>query len=324
MWAFFDFGLLMPALVPAKHANDAAVLEWTNNGEYELQVRGRLREHLEYFMRVYMEPGTFNPNIQATPDKDYNFRFYTTREAYAEGIKQAALKMDYEKFKVTSDRYQWNTKYHSVLNTVWSDVCRLNEPGGFYGPRSADNPHGYDTAKRYSSWGGTYDYASAHDARTGSSIARRVGDSFGPRDTNSMAWYDEEWDDAFSNVDLGNNENWIETEDGQWVMSEDARQEWGFDADGNHVPMSSPDAVYTDEDRTAFMHDMDYTPDSEVRKQRIIDEMEQAGIDPSDWQETLMEHEWALVKNDVEALLSAPTTRRAFRRSRQNTKVYSD
>ena len=152
MWAFFDFGLLMPALVPAKHKNDAEVLLWTNGGEYDLQVRGRLSEHLQYFMDNFMEDGTYNPVIQATPDKDYNFRFYTTVEAYAEGLKQAALKIDYEKYKESSDRYPWNKKFHSILTSIWAKLCDLNTPGGVWGPRSKDNPTGYTEATRYHGW----------------------------------------------------------------------------------------------------------------------------------------------------------------------------
>jgi hypothetical protein len=197
MWAFFDFGLLMPALVPASVKDNADVLEWTNNGEYELQVRGRLSEHLQYFMDTYMEPGTFNPEIHKTPDMDYNFRFYTTREAYAEGIKQAALAMDYEKFKVTSERYSWNTKYHSILNSIWGKLCELNQPGGFYGPRSEDNPRGYLPGRKYSSYGfgseeGWYD-------RKHTEVNRRVGSTFGIEDMDSNIVVDED-DDSIDYV----------------------------------------------------------------------------------------------------------------------------
>ena len=193
MWAFFDFGLLMPALVPAKHANDPTVLAWTNNGEYELQVRGRLSEHLQYFMDNFMEEGTFNPVIQATPDKDYNFRFYTTREAYAEGLKQAALKIDYEKYKDSSDRYPWNKKFHQILTSIWSKLCELNTPGGVWGPRSAENPTGYTEATRYGGWE-SYDddkwYEAWHNDR------------------------DRYYPSTFGNVQLGDDPEWWDTSRG--------------------------------------------------------------------------------------------------------------
>jgi len=201
MWAFFDFGLLMPALVPAKVAGDADVLAWTNNGEYELQVRGRVEEHLRYFMDTYMVPGSFNPTIHDTPQMDYNYRFYTTREAYAEGIKQAALAIDYEKFKVTSERYSWNHKYHTALNSIWATLCRLNTPGGFYGPKSDKNPYGY-TSKHWWDDDDTDFYTNRHDTAT-----RRTGDTFGLREEDSNVFFadrgDEGYTDGYLEQDLG-------------------------------------------------------------------------------------------------------------------------
>lgn len=240
MWAFFNFGLLMPALVPAKVKNRPDVLKWTNDGEYDLQVRGRLREHLQYFMDNYMPEGTFNPEIQATPDKDYNFRFYTTVEAYAEGIKQAALQMDYEKFKVTSERFEWNKKYHTILNSIWAVVCRLNEPGGFYGPRSAENPRGYTSRGTY---GGSDDagwYEKRHNT-----VGRRIGDTFGIPD--------EEWkrhEDERPMIDFGDQKYWWEdsTDEEEHIYIAPDGEIFSVDADtdiileeldGSDIPMSS-------------------------------------------------------------------------------------
>lgn len=200
MWAFFDFGLLMPALVPAKVMEREDVKKWTNDGAYELQVRGRLREHLQYFMDTYMEPGTFNPEIQATPDKDYNFRFYTSREAYAEGIKQAALAIDYEKYKQTSERYPWNTKFHTILNSIWATVCRLNEPGGYYGPKSDDNPRGYSSSR--GGWSNRYDDEGWY-ARRHTTVGRRIGDTFGIAEEYDKpeVLFGQTWDDFGDDAD---------------------------------------------------------------------------------------------------------------------------
>lgn len=125
MWDFTPFGLLMPASVPMDLA-DTAFTE----GKYDLQVRGRVAEHLQHFMDNYMEPGTFHNELQLNPDMDYNCRFYTTREAYADAIRKVILEIDYEKFKPTAERYSWGKKYHDVLNSIWGNVTRLGAPGG--------------------------------------------------------------------------------------------------------------------------------------------------------------------------------------------------
>jgi hypothetical protein len=153
MWVFADWGLVMPALVqPGEFKKD-----YTENGKYNLQVRGRLTAHLEYFMETYMEPGTYNPEIHATPDHDYNFRFYTTHEAFAAAMTRAIMDIDYRKFKPSSERknpdgtrkYKFAEKYHRILNGIWGVVCGLNTPGDVWGPWSPENPKGYRSASRY-------------------------------------------------------------------------------------------------------------------------------------------------------------------------------
>ena len=232
MWAFFDFGLLMPALVPAKVKDRPDVLKWTNNGEYNLQVRGRLREHLQYFMDNFMEEGKFNPEIQATPDKDYNFRFYTSVEAYAEGLKQAALKIDYEKYKQTTERFPWNKKFHSICNSIWATVCNLNQPGGFYGPKSAENPRGYSTKGTYGTWRDDDWYEERHNQ-----VGRRIGDTFGIPD--------EEWE-RYENerpmVDFGDDQKY-------W---------WEADGEEEHIYVA-PDGeiIEVDEDTDIILEELD-------------------------------------------------------------------
>lgn len=195
-WHFFDFGLLMPALIPEKHRNAAHVLGDNPDAKYDLQIRVRLREHLEYFLDNFMEDGTYNPEIHATPEMDYNYRAYTTVEAYAEGVKQATLKIDYVKFKDSSDRYPWNKKYHSILTSIWSKLCDLNTPGGIWGPKSAENPKGYDRASKYEGWGSTDSdwYEAWHNDR----------DSYYPTTFGNVQLgddYPEHWRDTSQNID---------------------------------------------------------------------------------------------------------------------------
>lgn len=231
MWVFADFGLLMPAIIPDKVKSRPDVLKWTNDGEYELQVRGRLREHLQYFMDTHMPEGTFNPEIQATPDKDYNYRFYTTREAFAEGIKNIALSMDYEKFKQTTERFPWNKKFHNLCNQIWAVLCNLNDPGGYYGPKSKDNPRGY-TEK--GTWGASDEdgwYEKRH-----TTVGRRIGDTFGIPDDEPMVDFGEQrywWEDdgELENVYVDpQGEVFTVDEDTQVILSE---------LDGADIPMNS-------------------------------------------------------------------------------------
>jgi hypothetical protein len=129
MWIFLPDGLLMPAIVPM----DLADPKFTQ-GKFNLQVRGRLAEHLQDFMDRYMEPGTYS-EIELTPKMDYNARFYTTHEAFADGMRLAILDITYEKFKPTAKTKQ----YHSVLNSIWGTLTRLAPPNEYYSRRK---PHG--------------------------------------------------------------------------------------------------------------------------------------------------------------------------------------
>lgn len=279
MWAFFNFGLLMPALVPAAVKDREDVLAWTNDGEYDLQVRGRLEEHLQYFMDNFMEEGKFNPVIHKTPNMDYNVRFYTTLEAYAEGIKQAALAMDYEKFKTTSERFSWNTKYHSILNRIWATVCDLAQPGGFYGPKSADNPHGY-TTRHGGGWGGgewdDYGYYNyRHNEVTGTN--RQVGDTFGVRE------------DMDSNVRF--------SEDGTGEVS----SAWFADR-GDVDP---------DDDSLEFI------PESERKMFSIIDELDEVGVPINTWWKYTSPREFTMIEPYLEKNVSQKVLRAMRRKNRK-------
>lgn len=288
MWAFFDFGLLMPALVPAKYAQTEAVLAWTNNGEYELQVRARMSEHLQYFMDNYMEEGTFNPTIHATPDKDYNFRFYTTREAYAEGIKQAALKIDYEKFKDSSSRYTWNDKYHSILTRIWGTLCDLAQPGGIWGPRSAENPTGYDTSSRYRGWSSSFSdefYTDWHERRVGSSFLR-----------GAMA--DTKYGDASRFEDEPTDEQLA-----RW---------WGV-RDGD-----SFEFYHGDDDAD----DGSWEPERDQRRRELVRNLDASGIDFEDWMDYLDEDDWLLVQDEVRDRIDRQTERMEIAREEQARRAH--
>lgn len=176
MWIFLPGGLLMPARIPNGGSEGTADPKLTNDGEYTLQVRGRVDSHLQNFIRDYMEPLDLPfSDIEYTPQFDYNVRFYTTPAAFATAIAAATLDIDYLKFKPTAEDtgadgkplYKDGRAYHNVLNSIWGSVCALGRPGGVWGRLSSSNPNGYQRSKDFGNKG----YAD-----------RAVGASFGSRD----------------------------------------------------------------------------------------------------------------------------------------------
>lgn len=146
-WIFLPGSMMMPSETPLDKANPAFTL-----GVRNLQVRGRLVTHLQHFITTFMEPhGLDHSEIEETPDMDYTCRFYTTKEAYAQAIYHAMMSIDYRKFKEQTERknpdgtpqFDKGREYHEVLNSIWSVSTRLNPAGGYYAPRSPQNPRGY-------------------------------------------------------------------------------------------------------------------------------------------------------------------------------------
>ena len=147
-WIFLPGSMMMPALAPMEKSDPELTL-----GYRELQVRGRLVSHLEDFITNFMDPfGLDHSEVEETPWADYTCRFYTTREAYGAALANAMLDIDYRSFKIQAERknpdgtlrYAKGREYHDVLTSVWSASAQLNPPGGYYGPRSPQNPRGYD------------------------------------------------------------------------------------------------------------------------------------------------------------------------------------
>lgn len=159
MWIFSPSGLLMPGLVPTIDGKSVANPELTRDGQFELQVRARLRSHLEFFISENFEPlGLEYSAIEATPQMDYNFRFYTTRENLALAVANQVRAIDYVKYKEQSERrgadgkpmYPDGRKFHNVLVRAWSLLTDLNPAGGWYGSYSPSNPHGSKSRSSYS------------------------------------------------------------------------------------------------------------------------------------------------------------------------------
>lgn len=151
-WIFLPGGLIMPSQTPMDEADFALTL-----GYRDIQVRARLTEHLEYFIRTYMQPMELDfSEIEQTPHMDYNCRLYTTREDLAKAVGAAMMDIDYRKFKPTAEGIDPTTGkpfakgalYHGVLNSIWGSLLRLAPAGGVWGPRTKDNPNGYRSSGR--------------------------------------------------------------------------------------------------------------------------------------------------------------------------------
>jgi hypothetical protein len=209
MWHFVAGGLLMPAALPSLEKDKVvADPKFTRDGYFTMQVRGRVDTHLQNFIDEYFTPlGLEHSDIEYTPHMDYNVRFYCTHEDYAKAMYQAILDIDYLKFKPQAERYVVDDEgktvydeenravlqykdgrdYHSVLNSIWSTVCRLGSPGGWYGAYSSTNPIGYK-AGSYKGKGGTYlGYGSASE----SLLNGQYDDDQAERGWKS-GWYDDD------------------------------------------------------------------------------------------------------------------------------------
>lgn len=149
MWVFLSGGMMMPALIPPSvlaAAKTADIQEAVERG-WELQVRGRVKEHLDWFAETYMTPGSYSVTY-VVKDKDYQARFYTTRSDFGDALAMASLDMNYTKFKDTANKFPWGKKYHDLLLRVWSASASIFGAGGFYGDYSRENPRGRLPKKR--------------------------------------------------------------------------------------------------------------------------------------------------------------------------------
>jgi hypothetical protein len=129
MWIFLSAGMMMPALIPPSvlaEAKTPEIKEAVERG-WELQIRGRVREHLEHFIENYM-PEDSCSKVYESEDKDYNVRAYTTREAFGRGLMEVSLNIDYVKFKDTAENFPWGKRYHDLLLRVWGASTMLGRP----------------------------------------------------------------------------------------------------------------------------------------------------------------------------------------------------
>jgi hypothetical protein len=122
MWIFTPDGILMPSLVPEEFVRDGL----------ELAVRSRRRRDLEKFRERYMIDAPMSP-IYEIAGTDYDFRFDTTREAFANAAAALMRDIDYIKFKPETEnakKGRHDRELHLVYNRIWHIVAPLGMPYG--------------------------------------------------------------------------------------------------------------------------------------------------------------------------------------------------
>lgn len=118
MWIMTSYGILMPASIPADLAEDPAHPAFG----YDLQVRSRDRATLQKCRTRYMSH-YHTSEIIATPDLDYDFRFYCQNDDFGYAVANMIGQIDYEKFKPTTLRKGNGGKHlHMVYNEIWQVV----------------------------------------------------------------------------------------------------------------------------------------------------------------------------------------------------------
>lgn len=115
MWIMTSYGILMPAALPPE-------VPAFDDG-WNLQVRSRDRRTLKVARKRMIERGYGSSGIVATPELDYEYRFYCRAADFAAFIGGEIAEIDYEKFKPTTDRFKGGRRLHGLYNRIWSVVA---------------------------------------------------------------------------------------------------------------------------------------------------------------------------------------------------------
>jgi hypothetical protein len=146
MWICTPFGILMPAVRPAKH---------TPAGDNRtMQVRARHKEYLDIFR------ADFCPELGESihfPNMDYQWKAYVTPEALAAAMAKLMLAIDFEKFKPESYKTEkWGglpqpkaTQLHGLYNTMWADMLSAGDKSSIYDKGWGGSSQRHDARKCY-------------------------------------------------------------------------------------------------------------------------------------------------------------------------------
>jgi hypothetical protein len=116
MWIMTNFGIIMPTALPKTSQ--------AHRDGWELQVRARDRVALQKFRARHMSMFTTS-GIEPTPEMDYEYRFYCSRDDFAAALDAMVADIDYEKFKPTVMRKgNGGRGLQNLYNSIWYVVAR--------------------------------------------------------------------------------------------------------------------------------------------------------------------------------------------------------
>jgi hypothetical protein len=114
MWVMTSFGILMPSAIPASVS--------VKDPSWTLQVRARDRQTLTTALEWMNTYELGHSKIIATPDLDYEYRFYCSHGSFAELMDVLVGQIDYEKFKPTTELMPQTRHLHDLYNEIWGVV----------------------------------------------------------------------------------------------------------------------------------------------------------------------------------------------------------
>lgn len=114
MWVMTPFGFVSVVARPPKTVE--------LGDDRSLQIRARSKNTLMYLKRHYM-PTTLG-TISNTPERDYQFRAYCSKTAWADALVRMAEEIDYENFK----DHTLNKDVHDLSMRVWWTIFDHYEP----------------------------------------------------------------------------------------------------------------------------------------------------------------------------------------------------
>lgn len=92
----------------------------------ELLIRARNRRHLAACLSRVVESGDVESMIRHTPDADYPWRAFVSRDLVRRLVVEAVDALDYSNFKGRCSR-TWGADA-DMLHDVWSETHRLTPP----------------------------------------------------------------------------------------------------------------------------------------------------------------------------------------------------